>query len=118
MCLKIRFKILYYINEDKEDGSMKQRKNVALVLISVAAIIVLVSTLVITQVFMKTNVIEQVSQSQEKSEVPKALDVSSWDTSKVTIYTDASGKKAPIPARVCSVTGNWRDRDRYWTCNI
>jgi len=29
---------------------------------------------------------------------PKALDTSSWDTTKVTVYTDpASGKKAPIP---------------------
>lgn len=72
-----------------------KKKKVMLKAISIVAV-VLVSTIVLMQVFMKKNLIEQVSQSQEEA-TPKALDVSSWDTSKVTVYTDSSGKVAPIP---------------------
>ena len=75
---------------------MEKKNKVIAIVISIVGIVV-ITGMIIMQVFMKTNVIERVSQSQEVSEVPKALDVSSWDTSKVTVYTDKSGKKAPIP---------------------
>lgn len=83
--------------ENKKRGGryLMEKKKVMLRAISIVAV-VLVSTIVLIQVLMKRNVIEQVSQTQEKA-TPKALDVSSWDPSKVTVYTDKSGKVAPIP---------------------
>ena len=51
----------------------------------------------------------EVTTNLKENEKPKAMvDTSSWDTSKVTVYTDpVSGKKAPIPNGyvVSQVTG-------------
>lgn len=75
---------------------MKQKKNIAIVLVSVVLVTFVLVT-IIMQLFMKINVMNQISEGFEQ-DAPKALvDTSKWDTEKVTVYTDKSGSKAPIP---------------------
>ena len=82
--------------------------------VGVSVAIVVVMAIVVIQLFMKKEIIEEsvvtkttgiseldgseVDTNLKESTKPKAMvDTSSWDTSKVTVYTDKSENKAPIP---------------------
>lgn len=75
---------------------MKQKKNIAILLVSILLVVVVLVT-VVTQLFMKIRVMNQLGEGLGQ-DAPKALvDSSTWDTEKVTVYTDKTGAKAPIP---------------------
>ena len=71
--------------------------------VSVAIVLLIMMAIVVIQLCTKKGIIKDTSVLDVESSglvetKPKALDTSSWDTTKVTVYTDpASGKKAPIP---------------------
>ena len=71
--------------------------------VSVAIVLLIMMAIVVIQLCTKKGIIKDTSVLDVESSglvetKPKAMDTSTWDTTKVTVYTDpASGKKAPIP---------------------
>ena len=78
---------------------MKGKKKVVSTVIGtvVAVAAITIVSLATIQMLGKNNILANTNNNSDMTK-PKALDTSSWDTTKVTVYTDpASGKKAPIP---------------------
>ena len=71
--------------------------------VSVAIVLLIMMAIVVIQLCTKKGIIKDTSVLDVESSglvetKPKAMDTSTWDTTKVTVYTDpVSGKKAPIP---------------------
>ena len=90
---------LYYIETEEKEEYMKGKKKVVSTVIGtvVAVAAITIVSLATIQMLGKNNILANTNNNSDMTK-PKALDTSSWDTTKVTVYTDpASGKKAPIP---------------------
>ena len=90
---------LYYIETEEKEEYMKGKKKVVSTVIGtvVAVAAITIVSLATIQMLGKNNILANTNNNSDMTK-PKALDTSSWDTTKVTAYTDpASGKKAPIP---------------------
>ena len=90
---------LYYIETEEKEEYMKGKKKVVSTVIGtvVAVAAITIVSLATIQMLGKNNILANTNNNLDMTK-PKALDTSSWDTTKVTVYTDpASGKKAPIP---------------------
>ena len=88
---------------------MKGKKKVVSTVIGtvVAVAAITIVSLATIQMLGKNNILANTNNNSDMTK-PKAMDTSTWDTTKVTVYTDpVSGKKAPIPNGyvVSQVTG-------------
>jgi len=90
---------LYYIETEEKEEYMKGKKKVVSTVIGtvVAVAAITIVSLATIQMLGKNNILANTNNNSVETK-PKAMDTSTWDTTKVTVYTDpASGKKAPIP---------------------
>ncbi len=90
---------LYYIETEEKEEYMKGKKKVVSTVIGtvVAVAAIAIVSLATIQMLGKNNILANTNNNSVETK-PKALDTSSWDLRKVSVYTDpVSGKKAPIP---------------------
>jgi len=90
---------LYYIETEEKEEYMKGKKKVVSTVIGtvVAVAAITIVSLATIQMLGKNNILANTNNNSVETK-PKAMDTSTWDTTKVTVYTDpVSGKKAPIP---------------------
>ena len=90
---------LYYIETEEKEEYMKGKKKVVSTVIGtvVAVAAITIVSLATIQMLGKNNILANTNNNSDMTK-PKAMDTSTWDTTKVTVYTDpVSGKKAPIP---------------------
>ena len=90
---------LYYIETEEKEEYMKGKKKVVSTVIGtvVAVAAITIVSLATIQMLGKNNILANTNNNSNMTK-PKALDTSSWDLRKVSVYTDpVSGKKAPIP---------------------
>ena len=100
---------LYYIETEEKEEYMKGKKKVVSTVIGtvVAVAAITIVSLATIQMLGKNNILANTNNNSDMTK-PKAMDTSTWDTTKVTVYTDpVSGKKVPIPVGyvVSQVTG-------------
>jgi len=91
---------LYYIETEEKEEYMKGKKKVVSTVIGtvVAVAAITIVSLATIQMLGKNNILANTNNNSVETKPKAIVDTSTWDTTKVTVYTDpASGKKAPIP---------------------
>ncbi len=85
-------------------SKFRDKRKIIVAVVSVAIVLLIMMAIVVIQLCTKKGIIKDTSVLDVESSglvetKPKAIvDTSTWDTTKVTVYTDpVSGKKAPIP---------------------
>ena len=91
---------LYYIETEEKEEYMKGKKKVVSTVIGtvVAVAAITIVSLATIQMLGKNNILANTNNNSDMTKPKAIVDTSTWDTTKVTVYTDpVSGKKAPIP---------------------